>query len=260
MYHLVNPRPELPQTRLSFNDEMVYASTNAIGTSAQDLITAELSEELDHEAKLTSTGSWYYRLDDVEAQFNRALSNIETRRWIERVYKENRKIHFVVGYQTLENARLEVATSHNTIMCHDTVCKCPGGTMLAPSLIYFLQRRYMPTTEWIDPFDQDVKPEEASAGQDLTITTAPGEHISAVYYREVRCRMLPIEPIEDLSLTNRRWELHTESSGFHAGAPDYMIEVDLAESAFIDRSEWKCFGDCEKGFLLYLSCCAEKEK
>ena len=237
---------ELSQTRLSPSEEMSDAGINAIGRSAQDLITDELSKELAHEAKLTSAGSWFYRLDNVEAHLDEAISTIGTKPWIELWSRNNQKIYFVVGYQTLEDARLEVATKHNTF------CKCPAQTMMAPLLLNFLYNRYMPSTGWIDP---EAKTYQASDGEDWTVTTAPGERVSAVCYREVRCKRLSSDSIENTPHTSkRRWQRAEADlvDDFGIRDVDDMIEVELAESLFLDRTTWKCFGDFENGFLAYL--------
>ncbi|KAK4994380.1 hypothetical protein LTR66_005570, partial [Elasticomyces elasticus] len=149
--------------------------------------------------------------------FRKAVSRQEVREWIEKAARTHGRINVIVGYQTVQDARLSEAAVRSKTS--------KAGAKLAASAAIAGAGIILPSGNVTDPAFDHASYESAKHRKTLV---APGEQIAAVQYLRVRFEWYSSRDLDQANLENdARWEVSWDvRRGQDEGVND-ICEVDI---------------------------------
>jgi hypothetical protein len=168
---------------------------------------------------LNNTGQWFKDAVQLEA----------TRKWIERTIDEGEDIWVVVGYHTLQDARIMEQSKGQTIS---------GGKLVMPI------SAALTAAGVIVPFGNLADPGFTGSRADMDDEQghfiAHGEQICAVQYRRVRHKWFASNKLNKLALAKEaRWERYDRPRYLESDGED-IIEVELKDGLVWEGDRDKC--------------------
>jgi hypothetical protein len=220
-FHSEAPTPIVSQ--FDYAEHNQQGSRASFGSSMTTLFSAAFSKRSSSQVHVEPTCCKTYALDNSDAWFDRAISDEETKKWIERAAIRGNKVFIIVGICTLTDARF-VQTSVKE--------QESQGRATAPVLSLAAAGAVLPFAGLVDP---SVHGDFCNFASNGTRFFAPGEKICAIQYREIRYKWLSSRVVQNLQLLKTRQWYCTEGNRRNVYMDEGddnedMIEVDIAEA------------------------------
>lgn len=170
------------------------SSSRKFGSTLTSLLSASFSKRAQATFSVKPTLSSEYVLENTIDWFDKAISNGNTRRWIEKAALRGDKIYMIVGIQTVTDAYIIQSSMRE---------QQAGGQFDVPvSLSLAAAGLFVPLAGLIDP---GIHGQHQSRDGIQSQFLVPGEQVCALQYRQIRHKWFSSKAMDRLRLSSTRY-------------------------------------------------------
>lgn len=216
-------RNRTPQT--NFRETRRFTKSSKLGSYLSDILSISYKRNHERDGTLFAPHATTYELENSGQWFATACAEADTRRFLEESYDKQGKAYLVVGFRTVQDARMVQGATWTTTQTAEVDPESVIMSGIAASAL--VASIAAPTARFV----------RGAGNYQEVAYEAPGEQVFAVLYRKVRFRLLSSKNITNMSLEpSNRW-VSCWDSWRGAEEDEEEEEEDVMEANLTDVSD-----------------------